>query len=156
MMTREIPGENLVEFPPHGKALGMELIGTEGGKALVKVPYAEHLVGDPDTGVIHGGVITATLDNASGWCVRLHQDYIDGMSMATLDLRIDYMKPATPREDLMVMAECYKITRNIAFVRAYAYQDDIEDPVATSVAAFMTGTPTEGKEAHEDTSTVKG
>jgi acyl-coenzyme A thioesterase PaaI-like protein len=55
------------------------------------------------------------------------------------------MKPATPREDLLVMAECYKITRNIAFVRAYAYHDDIGDPVATSVAAFMTGTPTERK-----------
>jgi uncharacterized protein (TIGR00369 family) len=146
MMTSTGPGSELVEFPPHGKALGMELVATEDGKALVRVPYAEHLVGDPDTGVIHGGVITATLDNASGWCVRLHEDYTEGMSMATLDLRIDYMKPATPHVDLMVMAECYKITRNIAFVRACAYHDDMEDPVATSVAAFMTGTPTERKQ----------
>lgn len=137
--------EQLRELPPHGQALGMELVGTEPGKVFVKVPYAEHLVGDPDTGVIHGGVITATLDNASGWCIRTHPDWQDGIGMATLDLRIDYMRPATPNEDLMVMAECYKITRNIAFARGTAYQGDMNDPVATSVAAFMMGTPQERK-----------
>lgn len=135
--------EQQAEFPPHGQALGIELVGEDGGKLYVKVPYADHLVGDPDTGVIHGGVITATLDNASGWCVRLNDQWVEGNSMATLDLRIDYMKPAEPHEDLLVMAECYKITRNIAFVRAVAYQGDPDDPVASSVATFMTGTPTE-------------
>ncbi len=131
------------QFPPHGQALGIQMVGEEDGKLYVKVPYARHLVGDPDTGVIHGGVITAVLDNASGWCVRLSDEWVEGNSMATLDIRIDYMKPATPNEDLMVMAECYKITRNIAFVRALAYHEDIQDPVASSVATFMTGTPNE-------------
>ena len=108
---------------------------------MIRVPYAEHLVGDPDTGVIHGGVITAALDNASGWSVRMKDDWEEGMSMATLDLRIDYMKPATPGEDLLVSAECFKKTKNIAFVRAVAFQEDIDDPVATSTASFMLGTP---------------
>jgi len=44
-----------------------------------------------------------------------------------------------------VMAECFKITKNIAFVRAFAYHDEMIDPVATSVATFMLGTPTERK-----------
>jgi acyl-coenzyme A thioesterase PaaI-like protein len=72
---------------------------------------------------------------------------VEGQSMATLDLRIDYMKPATPHKDLMVRAECYKMTRNIAFVRATAFQEDLLDPVATSVASFMMGTPSERKPA---------
>ena len=63
--------------------------------------------------------------------------------MATLDLRIDYMKPATPNEDLLVTAECFKETKTIAFVRATAYHDSPDDPVATSIAAFMKGTPNE-------------
>ena len=59
--------------------------------------------------------------------------------MATLDLRIDYMRPAEPRKDLYTEAECYRTTVNIAFVRATAYQDDRSDPIATSVATFMLG-----------------
>ena len=131
------------EFSPHGIALGIQMVGERDGKLYIKVPYTDHLVGDPDTGVIHGGVITAVLDNASGWSVRVSEHWTEGTSMATLDLRIDYMKPARPNEDLMVMAECYKMTKNIAFVRAIAYQEDIDDPVASSVATFMTGTPNE-------------
>ncbi|MEX0942265.1 MAG: PaaI family thioesterase [Pseudomonadales bacterium] len=133
--------QNLQMMPPHGQALGIELVGQSGRLVTVKVPYARHLVGDPDTGVIHGGVITATLDNASGWAIRCHEDWEEGLSMATLDIRIDYMRPAEPGEDLVVEAECFKMTRNVAFVKALAHQGDQDDPVATSVAAFMMGTP---------------
>ncbi len=136
------PGdEPLSHTSPHGQAIGLTLKGVEEGRLIIRVPYADHLVGDPDTGVIHGGVITAALDNASGWSVRIKEDWEEGMSMATLDLRIDYMKPATPGEDLLISAECFKKTKNIAFVRAVAFQDDIDDPVATSTASFMLGTP---------------
>lgn len=119
----------------------MEFVGAEGREVTVRVPYGQHLIGDPDTGVIHGGVITATLDNASGWAVRCHEDWADGTSMATLDLRIDYMRPATPEKTLVVHAWCYKLTRNIAFVSGIAHEGDRDDPVAASTAAFMMGTP---------------
>ena len=133
--------ESITEVPPYGRAIGMSVHEISGTRLTVKVPYAPHLVGDPDTGVIHGGVITAALDNASGWAVRVSNDWTEEMSMATLDLRIDYMKPATPHVDLLVTAECYKHTKSIAFVRAVAFHDSEADPVATSVAAFMMGTP---------------
>jgi len=141
--------QSLQMLPPHGQAIGMEMVGTEGRVVMVKVPYAEHLVGDPDTGIIHGGVITATLDNASGWAVRCHEQYQEGQSMATLDIRIDYMRPAEPHQDLLVNAECYKLTANIAIVRAQAHQGNLADPIATSVAAFMLGTPNVPREAVE-------
>ena len=133
-------------MPAYGEAIGMTLDRIDGKRLIVRVPYAEHLVGDPDTGVIHGGVITAVLDNASGWAVRVGNDWQEGMSMATLDLRIDYMRPAKPGEDLLVSAECYKQTKTIAFVRGVAHQGDVDDPVATSVATFMMGTPNEPRQ----------
>ncbi len=133
--------EPMSDLPPHAKAIGMELVSVEARKCLVRVPYADFLIGDPDTGVIHGGVITATLDNASGWAVRCHEGWAEGVSMATLDIRIDYMKPATPGEVLFVEAECYRMGRSVAFVRALAFHDNKDNPVASSVGAFMLGTP---------------
>lgn len=125
---------------PHAAAIGMTLVSRQEGICVVRVPYAEHLVGDPDTGVVHGGVITALLDNASGMAVRNDGSPNEERSMATLDLRIDYMRPAQPREDLYAEAECYRMTSNVAFVRAIAYQGDRNDPIASSVATFMLGT----------------
>lgn len=126
---------------PHAAAIGMTMVSRGDKSCIVRVPYAEHLVGDPDTGVIHGGVITTLLDNASGMAVRSGSDAADERSMATLDLRIDYMRPAQPREDLFAEAHCYRMTSNVAFVRAIAYHADRSDPIASSVATFMLGTP---------------
>ena len=130
---------------PHARAIGMTLVSHTDAGALVRVPYAEHLVGDPDTGVIHGGVLTALLDNTCGVAVRPPaQIAAEGpISIATLDLRIDYMSPAEPFRDILAHAVCFKRTRHIAFVRGVAYQDSPDDPIATCVAAFMLGTRNE-------------
>jgi len=130
--------EHLSHVPP-AAALGMRLEAYEDGRALVRVPYAPHLVGGPDTGVIHGGVLTAVLDNASGMAVPRAKLTEAQRAIATLDLRIDYMRPATPKEDLLVEAECYQLTRAIAFVRARAYQASDDRTIASSVATFMLG-----------------
>tara|TARA_Y100001934_G_scaffold275860_1_gene371190 strand:- start:3028 stop:3462 length:435 start_codon:yes stop_codon:yes gene_type:complete len=132
---------------PHGEALGIVTHDNPTPRARLTVPYAEDLVGDPDSGVLHGGVITAALDNASGQAVRKHPSWDTEQMMATLDLRIDYMKPATPHAELVVEAECYKITRNVAFVRGVAFHDSADDPVATSVGTFMLGTRSTPREA---------
>ena len=122
---------------PHGEAIGLVVVHRAAHSCLIRLPYADHLVGDPDTGVIHGGVITALLDNASGQAVRVQDE---DLTIATLDLRIDYMGPATPGEDLFAEAACYKRTANVAFVRASAYHENADSPVATCVATFMLGT----------------
>ncbi|HSG90336.1 MAG TPA: PaaI family thioesterase [Pseudomonadales bacterium] len=133
------PGNDHLSQVPHAAAIGMTLHEYRDGACVVRVPYSEHLVGDPDTGVIHGGVITAVLDNASGMAVPREGLTPEQRSIATLDLRIDYMRPAVPHKDLMVSAECYQLTRSIAFVRATAWQEDDEKIIASSVATFMLG-----------------
>ena len=87
---------------------------------------------DSASGAAVGGALAAARGAGapSGW-----------RPIATLDLRIDYMKPATPGRDLMARAQCYKLTRNVAFVRGVAYHDDPEDPIATSTATFMLSAP---------------
>jgi uncharacterized protein (TIGR00369 family) len=119
----------------------MRMIEARDGVALMCVPYDPKLVGNPATGVLHGGVITSLLDSASGAAVgSAMRAGGPWRPIATLDLRIDYMKPATPGRDLLARAECYKVTRNVAFVRGVAYHDDPSDPIATTVATFMLAT----------------
>lgn len=134
----EPPAGSLLAGIPHAAALGLHIVSIETGKVTCRVPFAAHLVGNPDTRVIHGGVITALLDNTCGIAVG-SRTMLRGQ-IATLDLRIDYMKQATPDEDILAFAECFKVTRNIAFARGVAYQTDQADPVATCAAAFMLGT----------------
>lgn len=138
----DVDGEEDVQWAvPHGLAIGMMADALPDGTPAMRLPYADHLIGDPDTGVVHGGVITTLLDQTCGMVARPPDTPRGESAIATLDLRIDYMGPATPGRDLWATGECYKRTPNIAFVRAWAFHDTPADPVATCVAAFMLGTP---------------
>ena len=128
-------GTQAVQGSPHSRALGLEFVSAEFGRAKLKAPYKPELVGDPETGVIAGGVITALLDHVCGQSVWTTLETFT--SIATLDLRIDYMRAAEPGLPVFAEAHCYKKTRSVAFVRAVAYDRDADDPVATAQAAFM-------------------
>jgi len=123
---------------PHVVELGMIVEEAAPGSAVIKLPYQDILVGNPDTGVLHGGVITTLVDTVCGFAA--FSDVGDGAALATLDLRIDYLKPATPKLDLRAEGHAYKKTRNIIFVRSTAYHDDPDDPIANCVCTFMRGT----------------
>lgn len=139
-MTGQAIADHLTNIP-HAAALGLRFHEVTDGYVEITLPYDGKLVGDPDTGVIHGGAITALLDNAAGFAVRVPGAEPDQVAIATLDLRIDYMGPATPGRDVIARAICFKRTRSITFVRGVAYHDSPDDPIATCTATFMTGTP---------------
>jgi uncharacterized protein (TIGR00369 family) len=135
--------KSFTEGVPHNKALGMELLELAHAEAVFRLPYDTKLVGNPDTGVIHGGAITALLDGASGAAVFAALPEM--VPIATLDLRIDYLRPADVGRPVLARATCYKVTRNVAFTRAVAYHDDPADPIAHSVGTFMVATRGQGR-----------
>jgi uncharacterized protein (TIGR00369 family) len=124
-----------IRFVPQARALGLEITRIARAEAWGRAPYRADLVGNPETGVIAGGVVTTFLDQLCGAAVQAALDAI--MSVATLDLRIDYMRPAEPGRDLLAHAHCYKLTSSVAFVRAVAFETSADDPVAHAAAAFM-------------------
>ncbi|WP_406645322.1 PaaI family thioesterase [Aliisedimentitalea scapharcae] len=126
--------KQFIEAIPHAKELGMELTDIAEGTATITMPYDMKLVGDPQTGVIHGGAVSALMDTCCGAAVMSHPSAPGGT--ATIDLRIDYMRAATPGQSITTKATCHHITRNVAFVRAVATDDDTNSPVATASGAF--------------------
>jgi len=121
----------------YGYISGLRLDRVAPGEAWSSLPYRPVFIGYTETGVLHGGVVTAMLDESCGMAVQLA---LDGTrAIATLDLRIDYQKPATPGLDIKAHSFCYRVTRSIAFVRSTAYQESEDDPVATATACFVIG-----------------
>lgn len=124
---------------PFARALGFELVKVEPARAVARVGWREELIGDPETGVIAGGVITTLLDNVCGVAVIAALEAFK--STATLDLRIDYMRPAEKGRAVIGEAECYHVTRSVAFCRAWAYHDSREKVIATGAGAFALNDP---------------
>jgi uncharacterized protein (TIGR00369 family) len=117
--------ESIAQFVPHNRALGIRFVAVTPDSLTLALPYDEKLVGNPLTGVLHGGAITALLDAACGAAVFVKVGR--PMPVATLDLRIDYLRPATPAKEVLGRAECFRVTQNVAFVRCHAFHADRED-----------------------------
>jgi uncharacterized protein (TIGR00369 family) len=122
---------------PHCRLLGMRLDEVRRGSGMMSLDYDEKLIGNPRTHVVHSGVITALLDTLCGLVVMTKVP--EGRPLATLDLRIDYLRPATPGETIRATAECYKVTENVAFVRGAASHGAPQDPIAHCTGSFMLG-----------------
>jgi uncharacterized protein (TIGR00369 family) len=120
---------------PHCRLLGMRLDEVRHAYAAMSLAYDERFVGNWKTGVLHGGVVTVLLDTLCGLAVM--SAVPEGTPLATLDLRIDYLRPAAPGRILRGTAECYKLTPNIAFARGIAFHDSADQPIAHGTGTFM-------------------
>ena len=131
----------MVASVPQAHALGLTLVSVGPARGAMRVPWRQDLVGDAD--VIAGGAVTSLIDHCCGLAAVSSFDRAaePSVAIATLDLRIDYMRPAAPRADVTCEAHCYKLTRTIAFVRATAFDVEADDPVATAQATFIVKRP---------------
>ena len=120
----------------HGGFVGLRYVNHGDDWIEVALPWRADLVGVPETGVLASGPIITLLDNATSMSV-----WVKGGAFrpqATLDLRLDYVRAATPGKTVIARAECYRLTRSAAFVRGLAHDGDPADPVAHAAGVFMT------------------
>ncbi len=123
-----------IEAIPFSRALRMRLEEIGDGLAVISMPWDARLVGEPRTGVVHGGAVSALMDTCGGAAVMSRPEAL--AATATIDLRIDYMRPAQSGERITARAMCYHVTRSVAFVRAEAWDADESRPVAAATGAF--------------------
>ncbi|MBC5762953.1 PaaI family thioesterase [Ramlibacter albus] len=132
--------QQITVISPYSRELGLRLHKVEPDWCVIAVNPDGRVVGNLATGVVHGGVVTALLDSCYGLAIFVRMNVL--RAMATLDLRIDYLKAATPGREIYGGAVCYKLGHELAFVRGAAYHESPDDPIATSSAIFMfTGGP---------------
>lgn len=131
--------DTMTQAVPWARETGFKVTHIEKGHIWGIQPFAEHLIGDPDSRVVHGGVITTMLDNLSGMaCAAAMEEF---RFVATLDLRIDYMRPAESGRDIIGEAECYHVTKSVTFTRAWAYHETRDKVIATAQGAFAINMP---------------
>ena len=119
----------------HCQVLNIQLVSASNGQLTLELPYSKHIVGNPDSGVIHGGALTTLMDTTCGFVIPISLEQFS--ICPTLDLRIDYMTAAQPNKSVFGRSELYRVTENVIFSRGIAYQDNIDKPIAHCVATFM-------------------
>ena len=119
----------------HGGALGIDYRGHGEDWAELSLPYRPELVGMPESGIIASGPIISLMDMATSLSIWIKLGHF--RPQATLDLRVDYLRPATPGMTIIGRGTCIAVTRSVAFVRGTAHDGDENDPVASVTGTFM-------------------
>jgi len=119
----------------HGRALGLEYRGSNDGWIELALPWREELVGIPEYGFLASGAIVSLLDTCGGASVWMALGHF--RPLVTIDLRLDYLRPAVKGETVIARCQCYKLTRQIAFVHGLAQGSEDERPIAQATGTFM-------------------
>src|SRR3546814_305885 len=119
----------------HGAAVGIAYHDHGPDWVELALPYDEKLIGVAESGILASGPIISLMDMATSLAIWVKLDKF--RHQATLDLRVDYLRPATPGKTIIGRGECYRVTKSVGFVRGLAHDGDNADPVAHVAATFM-------------------
>jgi uncharacterized protein (TIGR00369 family) len=119
----------------HAGALGIAYHAQGEDWVELSLPYADRLVGMPESGIIASGPIISLMDMATSLAIWIRLGKF--RHQVTLDLRVDYLRPAKPGNTIIGRGICYGATKSVGFVRGLAHDGDIEDPVANVTGTFM-------------------
>jgi uncharacterized protein (TIGR00369 family) len=118
----------------HVVALGLRYVAHGIDWVELALDYDRRLISDLTTGILASGPIVSLIDTAAGAAIAVRHGRLPE---ATLDLRVDYLRPARPGETATARCECYRLTRRIGFVRGIAHDGDPGDPIAHVAGTFV-------------------
>jgi uncharacterized protein (TIGR00369 family) len=128
--------EEMCQFIPHAGLQGIRLECIDGEEVTLRLPYRQELVGNPETGAIHGGALTVLLDHTLG-TAGICCDRVGATITPTLDLRIDHLCIAPTGKDIFAVAQVYKVTRRVLFIEGFAYCESRDKPIAKATGSWV-------------------
>ena len=127
---------------PYARFLGMQ--GAEGEAVTAVLPFSAHLVGNPLIPALHGGVVGGFLELTA--LAELAASAPDGHAPRTVDITIDYLRPARATTTY-ARADVIKRGRRVVNVQVTAWQENPATPVATLRGHFVWNGPVSGRAA---------
>jgi len=133
-----------IDGTPQMRDIGLQIVSVDASRGTMMLPPRADWLGDPQRDLMHTGPVIVLADSACGIAVGAALQ-LRKITYATLDLRLDWLRPASAQRPVYCEAHCYRITRSVAFIRAEVWQDDRSQPVASAQSAFMLGTPSQAR-----------
>ncbi|NNC71779.1 MAG: PaaI family thioesterase [Sphingomonadaceae bacterium] len=138
MAAGEVSARDFIEVVArhnHNGLIGSRYVDEGENWIELALDYDVKLVGDRDSGILASGPITSMCDMAAGLAISKTSGRF--LMTVTIDLRADYLRPAKVGNAVHGRMECYRCTRNVAFVRGHAHDGDPGDPIAQITGTFM-------------------
>lgn len=126
------------EQVPHSRDLGVQVVAVEDDQVRMRLAPRPWLLADDDAGEICSSVLYSLADSAAGLAVLAAARNLT--PVATLDLRMDYLRPAAGDRALLAVAHCHHLTDDVAFIHCEILSEGQEQPVATGTATFIRNT----------------
>lgn len=123
----------LLDRIPYARFLGFT-IDVVGADVVGKLTFAEHLVGNPRAGALHGGTLGALLELTGAFQLLYASEAV--AVPKTVSITVDYLRQAN-KVDTFARAIVTRHGRRIANVRIFAYQEDEARPVATANVHYL-------------------
>lgn len=113
----------MAEHAPFNRLLGIQGESIVPGRAVIVLPVRADFVGDPRRPALHGGVVSSLVDTTGG--AAAWSALGPGESVSTVDLRVDYLEPATLGGALRAEGVLLRKGNRVCHVRVSVTQDGV-------------------------------
>ena len=138
-------GRTFEQMIPFNRVLGLKIDSLDPKTPRLRFDMRPELVGNPVRQILHGGVISATLDVVGGLAIALaslakkaeETPARQFPNIGTIDLRIDYLRPGRGKF-FIASGRVVRLGGRVA-VAHMELVNDTGDQIATGSAAYIVG-----------------
>jgi len=134
IVPKETAAKIFEEAVPIHRFLGVKVLELTDGYCKMLFPYREEVLGDVRVKRWHGGLIATALDSVGGAAAATMLHSFED-KLATIDLRVDYLRGTTPT-DLVVTGKVVRSGNRIIACDMEAWQEEEQKLVSTGRAMF--------------------
>ena len=121
-----------------GKDFSYDIVHCDPKRARIDMPYQADLATSDDNLSMHSAVLTTLIDTCLGIAALAKSK--STRPIATVDLRVDFVRSGTPGNDLRSDCVCHQIRDELAFAEGTISDKVNGDILVKAMGTFMLGT----------------